>query len=169
MRVSERDIISRLQAALPGVEVRPVDGAKEATLLVPVDALLEVATWLRDQAAYDYLSNLTGVDRGERFEVVYHLYGMGRGGGPLVLKVDGPWEEAEVPSVVGIWPAAEFQEREVYDLLGISFPGHPDLRRLLLWDGFPGHPLRKSFENRTVCHAEMRATMSDDEVPNAAN
>jgi NADH:ubiquinone oxidoreductase subunit C len=169
VRVSEHDIISRLQAALPGVEVQPVEGAKDPTLLVPAGALIEVATWLRDEAAYDYLSNLTGVDRGERFEVVYHLYGMGRGGGPLVLKVEAPWDEAEVPSVVSIWPAAEFQEREAFDLLGISFPGHPDLRRILLWDGFPGHPLRKGFENRTVPHAEMLATMSDEEVPHAAN
>ena len=84
-----------------------------------------------------------------------------------MLKVTGPWEEPTVPSVVGVWPAAEFQEREIYDLLGITFSGHPDLRRILLWDGFPGHPLRKTFENRPVPHAEMLATMSGEEVPHA--
>ncbi len=165
--MSEQDTISRLQAALPGVALQPVDGAKDPTYLVDVAMLPRVAAWLRDQAGFDYLSNVTGVDRGERFEVVYHLYSTVRGGGPLVLKVSGPWERAEVPSLVSIWPSAEFQEREIYDLLGISFSGHPDLRRILLWDGFPGHPLRKAFENRTVSNAEMLATMSDSEVPHA--
>lgn len=165
--MSEQETISRLQAALPGVALQPVDGAKDPTYLVDVAALARVAAWLRDQAGFDYLSNVTGVDRGERFEVVYHLYSTVRGGGPLVLKVSGPWERAEVPSLVSIWPSAEFQEREIYDLLGISFRGHPDLRRILLWDGFPGHPLRKAFENRTARNAEMLATMSDSEVPHA--
>lgn len=167
--MSEHDIISRLQAALPDVHLEPVEGAKDPTFVVAADALLEVSAWLRDQAAYDYLSNVTGVDRGERFEVIYHVYSMGAGGGAIVLKVSGPWDKAEVPSVVSVWPAAEFQEREIFDLLGISFAGHPDLRRILLWDGFPGHPLRKGFENRTVSNAEMLATMHGEEVPHAEN
>lgn len=166
--MSEPDTISRLKAALPDVSIQPVEGAKDPTFLVEGD-LLKAAAWLRDEAGYDLLSNVTGVDRGERFEVVYHLYSTTRGGGALVLKVSGPWETAEVPSLVGIWPAAVFQEREVYDLLGIAFAGHPDLRRILLWDGFPGHPLRKSFENKTFAHAELRATMTSDEVPHAEN
>jgi len=165
--VSEHEAVSRLEAALPGVHLQPVEGAKDPTYLVDATALTQVASWLRTRAGYDYLSNVTGVDRGERFEVVYHFYSTVRGGGPLVLKVSGPWEKAEVPSLVGQWPAAEFQEREIYDLLGICFPGHPDLRRILLWDGFPGHPLRKTFENRTASNAEMLATMSDSEVPHA--
>jgi len=167
--VSENDTISRLQAALPDSPIQPVEGSKDPTFLVEGKDLLRIARWLRDEAGYDYLSAVTGVDRGERFEVVYHLYSMKRGGGPLVLKVSGPWEDASVPSVVGIWPSAEFQEREIYDLLGISFAGHPDLRRIMLWDGFPGHPLRKSFQNRTVAHAEMLATMKSEEVPHAEN
>ena len=167
--MSEQDTIARLQPAIPEAGARPVAEAKDPTWQVEVAALPQVAGWLRDQAGYDYLSNVTGVDRGERFEVVYHLYSTARGGGPLVLKVSGPWEQPEVPSVVGIWPAAEFQEREVFDLLGIRFPGHPDLRRILLWDGFPGHPLRKTFENRPVPHAEMLATMHGEEVPHAEN
>jgi NADH-quinone oxidoreductase subunit C len=167
--MSEQDIISHLQAALPDVDVEVVEGTQDPTYRVPAGALIEVATWLRDHAAYDYLSNVTGVDRGERFEVVYHLYSMGGGGGPLVLKVTGAWERAEVPSVVSVWPSADLQEREIYDLLGISFAGHPDLRRIFLWDGFPGHPLRKTFENRTVSNAEMRATMTGEEVPHVEN
>ncbi len=164
--MSEQDTISRLQSAL-GVEAQPVEGAKDPTFLVAARDLLGALAWLRREAAYDYLSNVSGVDRGERFEVVYHLYSMGRGGGPLVLKVSGAWEEPTLPSVTGIWPSAEFQEREIYDLLGISFAGHPDLRRIFMWDGFPGHPLRKSFENHTNTNAEMLATMSGEEVPHA--
>jgi len=166
--VSENDTMSRLQAALSGVKVQPVEGARDATFVVEGD-LCAAAAWLRDEAGFDYLSNVTGVDRGEGFEVVYHLYSTGRGGGPLVLKVCGSWEQPEVPSLVEVWPSAELQEREVYDLLGIRFAGHPDLRRILLWEGFPGHPLRKSFENKTVAHAEMRATMTSEEVPDAEN
>jgi NADH:ubiquinone oxidoreductase subunit C len=168
MHVSESDTISRLQAALPGVHIEPVEGAKDPTFLVEVDSLLQVAAWLRDQAGYDYLSGVAGVDRGERFEVVYHLYST-RGGGALVLKVSRPWDVPEVPSLVGIWPAANLLEREAYDLLGITFTGHPDLRRILLWEGFPGHPLRKTFENKTFAHAEMQATMTSEEVPHAEN
>lgn len=166
--MSESDIISRLQAALPQARMQPVEGAKDPTFLVEGD-LLAAAAWLRAEGGYDYLSGVTGVDRGNHFEVVYHLYSSKRGGGPLVLKVAGPWEQAEVPSLVGIWPAAELQEREAYDLLGITFVGHPDLRRILLWEGFPGHPLRKSFENRMIAHAEMRATMTGEEVPHDEN
>lgn len=165
--MTEQDSIARLQAALPEVQVQPVEGTKDPTFLVAAAGLVAAATWLRDQAGYDYLSSVTGVDRGQQFEVVYHLYSMAQGGGPLVLKVTGSWEEPTVPSVVGVWPAAEFQEREIYDLLGITFSGHPDLRRILLWDGFPGHPLRKTFENHPVPHAEMLATMSGEEVPHA--
>jgi len=165
--VSESDTISRLQAALPDARVQPVEGAKDPTFLVEGD-LLQAAAWLRAEGGYDFLSSVTGVDRGDHFEVVYHLYRT-QGGGPLVLKVAGPWEKAEVPSLVGVWPAAELQEREAYDLLGITFLGHPDPRRILLWEGFPGHPLRRSFENKTFAHAEMRATMTSDEVPHAEN
>ena len=167
--MSEHDTISRLQAAFPGLDVQSVEGAKDPTLVIPVGELPRVAAWLRDKAGYNYLSNVTGVDRGERFEVIYHLYSIERGGGPLVLKVTGPWDKAEVPSVVGIWPAAQFQEREVYDLLGVFFPGHPDLRRIFLWDGFPGHPLRKTYQNRTMPHAEVLPTMTGEEVPHAEN
>lgn len=161
--MSESEILTRLQAAL-GINLRPVEGARDPTYAVAASDLLSVADWLR-KAGYDYLSNVTGVDRGEGFEIVYHLYSTQRGGGPLVLKVGGRWDEPRVPTVTGIWPSAEFQEREVFDLLGIAFSGHPDLRRILLWEGFPGHPLRKNFENTTRPHGEMLATMRDEEVP----
>ncbi len=115
--------------------------------IVAADHLLEVARALRDELGYDYLSSLTGVDylpQG-KMEVVYHLYRT-VGGPGLVLKVQAPRADVvEVPSITSIYPGAEFQEREAWDLLGIRFTGHPDLRRILMWEGFAGHPLRKDW------------------------
>jgi NADH-quinone oxidoreductase subunit C len=93
----------------------------------------------------DYLNNLTAVDRLDYFEVVYHLSSLTHNHS-LVLKTkcfgrDNP----SVPSVVGLWRGADFQEREVYDLMGIAFSGHPNLKRILLWEGYPGHPLRRDY------------------------
>lgn len=108
--------------------------------------LVQVARVLRDESGYAYLSSVTGVDylpQG-RMEVVYHLYRI-EGGGALALHVQVPRESPSVPSLVGVFPGAEFQEREAWDLLGIRFEGHPDLRRILLWDGFAGYPLRKDW------------------------
>ncbi|MGQ9503088.1 MAG: NADH-quinone oxidoreductase subunit NuoB, partial [Anaerolineae bacterium] len=119
-------------------------------LVVQPAHLVEVATYLRDtpDLDYDLLSNLTGVDylgRDPRFEVVYHVYSTSRGGGPLVLKARVPEENPELPSLVSVWPSANLQEREVWDLFGIRFTGHPNLKRILLWEGFYGHPLRKNW------------------------
>ncbi|MDP3721929.1 MAG: NADH-quinone oxidoreductase subunit C [Candidatus Omnitrophota bacterium] len=80
-----------------------------------------------------------------RIEVVYHLYSMAKKHGPVALKVRVPRSHPVVPSVTPIWRGAEFQEREVYDLFGVTFEGHPDLRRILMWEGFDGHPLRKDY------------------------
>ncbi|HEY8418735.1 MAG TPA: NADH-quinone oxidoreductase subunit C [Limnochordales bacterium] len=100
--------------------------------------------------AFDYLSDVTAVDyiaQGQ-FQVVYHLVSMGvdaRRRGKLRVKIDVPRDNPRVPSVVDIWPTANFHEREVYDLMGIVFEGHPDLRRILLREDWVGHPLRKDY------------------------
>ena len=114
--------------------------------LVPADKLVEVATALRDEFGYDYLSSVTGTDYlpEGKMEAVYHLY-RSTGGSSLVLKAQAPRDNAVVPSLVSVYPGAEFQERETWDLLGIRFEGHPDLRRILTWEGFQGHPLRKDW------------------------
>ncbi len=111
--------------------------------LVEPDRLLETARALRASLGYDYLSSVTGVDYlpDGKMEVVYHLYSMAGGKG-MLLKTQVPREAAVVPSLVPVYPGAELQEREAWDLLGIRFEGHPDLRRVLLWEGFAGHPLR---------------------------
>lgn len=114
--------------------------------LVDADAFIEVAKYLRDELGYDYLSSVTGVDYYPEnyMESVYHFFRT-TGGPALVLKVQTPRDNAVVPSLVSIYPGAEFQEREAWDLLGIRYEGHPDLRRILMWEGFAGHPLRKDW------------------------
>lgn len=115
--------------------------------LVDKNHLLEVATALRDEFGYDYLSSVTGVDYlpEEMMEVVYQLYKTSGGSG-VMFKVQVPRKDPiEVPSMVSVYPGAEFQEREAWDLLGIKFTGHPDLRRIFMWEGFAGFPLRKDW------------------------
>ncbi|PWB53025.1 MAG: NADH-quinone oxidoreductase subunit NuoD [Anaerolineales bacterium] len=115
--------------------------------LVKPELLLSTMQRLRDDLGYDYLSSVTGVDYlpENKMEVVYHLR-KSTGGSPLVLKVQLDRQCPVVSSVVPVYPGAEFQEREAYDLLGIKFEGHPDLRRILTWEGFSGHPLRKDWK-----------------------
>ncbi len=114
--------------------------------IVEAEHLRAFAKALRDDYGYDYLASLTGVDYlpEGKMEVVYHVY-KSTGGPGLVFKVQVPRENPVVPSIVDIYPGANFQEREAWDLLGIRFEGHPNLRRILLWEGFWGHPLRKDW------------------------
>jgi len=121
---------------------------RDASVTVPPAALVEVCRHCRSEPAlaFDCLSNLSGVDYPKRevIQVVYHLYSYTHRHA-FVLKVDAPRDAPAVPSVAGIWSHAEWQEREVFDLLGVAFEGHPDLRRLLMPEDWPGHPLRKDF------------------------
>lgn len=116
-------------------------------LMVKADKIIEVAETLRDELGFNYLSSVTGVDQIEdgKMEVVYHTYNVDKGGSAVVLHVQVDRDEATVPSLVPVYPGADFQEREAWDLLGIRFEGHPDLRRILTWDEFHGHPLRKDW------------------------
>jgi len=116
--------------------------------IVKKEALLEVATALRDEFNFDLLSTVTGVDyiADNKMEVVYHAFRT-TGGPGLVFRVQvDRVDPIEVPSMVGIWPGAEYQEREAWDLLGIRFTDHPDLRRILMWEGFEGFPLRRDYK-----------------------
>ena len=112
----------------------------------PAD-LREVANVCRTDLSFDYLLDITSIDNfGEepRFELIYHLYSM-RHGVHLRLKLKVPEEIGPVDTVSDIWPTANWHEREAYDMMGIKFAGHPDLRRILMWDGYPFFPLRKDF------------------------
>lgn len=115
--------------------------------IVQPENLVQVAQALKDEMGYDYLSSVTAVDYlpENKMEVVYHFYRT-TGGGALVLKTQVDRENPVVPSLTPLFPGAEFQEREAWDLLGIRFENHPDLRRILTWEGFYGHPLRKDWK-----------------------
>jgi len=127
-----------------GVEAQVAFG--ELTLIAGRDSIIEVLTALKERFGFQQLLDLCGVDfpdREERFEVVYHLLSMTRNARVRVkLTTD---EVQPVPSVVGVFPCADWFEREAFDMYGILFSGHPDLRRLLTDYGFQGHPLRKDF------------------------
>jgi NADH-quinone oxidoreductase subunit C len=148
--------------------------AQSSLLVSPADALA-VASHLRDesQLGLDTCSNVTGVDWPERedktkvkqlvdgvekevevvrlrpgyLEVVYHLYSMGQKHGPVILRqrTANRGEGCSVASLTPVWRGCEFQEREVYDLFGVHFAGHPDQRRILMWDGYKDHPMRKDY------------------------
>ncbi|MBI5563889.1 MAG: NADH-quinone oxidoreductase subunit D [Chloroflexi bacterium] len=112
------------------------------------DKLVEAATFIRDELGYDYLSSVTGVDypAANECEVVYHVYSTRHSGPPLVFKARTPRDNAVVPTLENVWPGADFQEREAWDLMGIKFEGHHNLKRILMWEGFEGHPLRKDWK-----------------------
>src|SRR6478672_12163367 len=111
----------------------------ETTYAIAASDLREIAKFCRDELSFDYLLDITSVDNfGEepRFDIVYELYSMSAAI-HLRLKVHLSEEEGEVPTISDIWPTANWHEREVYDMMGIRFSGHPDLRRILMWDGYP--------------------------------
>jgi len=119
----------------------------ETTYTILPKDLREVAKFCRDELSFDYLIDITSIDNfGEepRFEIVYELYSMTLAV-HLRLKLRVSEEEGAVDTVSDIWPTANWHEREIYDMMGIKFNGHPDLRRILMWDGYPFFPLRKEF------------------------
>ena len=140
------NILDTLAARYEG-DVRIDDRKGYEGLVVEAQQLLPLAKSLKGEFGYDYLSSVTGVDYlpEDRMEVVYHLY-RSAGGPALVLKVQTGRADSSVPSLTPVYPGADFQEREAWDLLGIRFPGHPYLKRILMWEGFEGHPLRKDWQ-----------------------
>lgn len=136
-----------LQERFPG-DVAADARENYAGVVVSADKLVEVATAVRDEFGFNYLSSVTGVDLIDdgKLEAVYHAYSIEQGGGPLTFRAQTDRDDPHIPSLVSVWPGADFQEREAYDMFGIHFDGHPDLRRILTWDGFNGYPLRKDWK-----------------------
>ncbi len=136
------DLVDRFPEFVSNDERKGYDG-----YLINTGDLVEFASIVRDEYGYDFLSSVTGVDYlpDNLMEVVYHVY-RSTGGPALVYKVQVPRENPSVPSLVSVYPGAAFQEREAWDLLGIHFENHPNLKRILMWEGFHGHPLRKDWE-----------------------
>jgi NADH-quinone oxidoreductase subunit C/D len=172
-------VLSALKKRFPGA----IQPAEYEGLVVRPDRLVDVAGFLRDELDYTYLALVSGADYPEptvqfpaRFEAIYHIFRSE--GGALTLHVHADRDAPSVPSVVSVWPAASVHERETWDLMGIHFDGHPDLRRILLWEGYEGHPLRKDwrevyyeedkkpFSNR---HPEGRPVWAEERAPLGRN
>ena len=144
MAVDLGAIEAQLNKAFPGAVVDR-DGR---WLVLDVGQLAETATYLRDKMGFDFLTHLSASDYPDRLEVVYNLYSTrpDQQGPGIPFKVRVPDRiSPSVPSMAKIWPSANFQEREVWDMFGVRFNGHPNLKRILLWEGFEGHPLRKDW------------------------
>ncbi|MEO0793950.1 MAG: NADH-quinone oxidoreductase subunit C [Verrucomicrobiota bacterium] len=143
----DNKIVEEIIAKFDGATIR--ESLDHPAANVPSDLLPSVALWLRDECSYDLLMDVTAIDFGEdaspRFTGVYHFASTAKNE-YLRLASDCPDDvEPELPSLAQIFPAADWHERESYDLMGIHYRNHPDLRRILMWDDYPYHPLRKEF------------------------
>ena len=140
------DLIAALTPLVPGVAFEAAPSADFATIYVPASGLVQACTVLRDHFGFEVLVEVTAVDyhpRAPRFEVVYHLLSIAKLN-RVRLKVRAGDGEG-VPTIQNVWSAAGWPEREVWDMFGIPFDGHPDLRRILMPDDWQGHPQRKDF------------------------
>jgi NADH-quinone oxidoreductase subunit C len=145
--VAANDLFESLSTAFGEKLSQRTEFRGETSFTISPADLREVANVCRTDLSFDYLLDITSIDNfGEepRFELIYHLYSM-RHGVHLRLKLKVPEEIGPVDTVSDIWPTANWHEREAYDMMGIKFTGHPDLRRILMWDGYPFFPLRKDF------------------------
>ena len=149
MALTAAAVEARLRERFADVPFRRQEGpaVRDHTVHLPADRLVEVCTFLRDDPGLDFamLTWVGGIDwlpRDPRFEVVYHLLSISNNQ-RFVLKVDVADENPRVPTVCGVWPTANWHERETFDFYGIRFTGHPDLTRILLPDDWEGWPLRK--------------------------
>ena len=142
-----QDLLASLGKLLGGKLQEKMEFRGESTFVILPSDLREVAKFCKDELSFDYLIDITSVDNfGEepRFELVYELYSMTLAI-HLRLKLRVSEDQGEAPTVSDIWPTANWHEREIFDMMGIRFTDHPDLRRILMWDGYPYFPLRKEF------------------------
>jgi NADH-quinone oxidoreductase subunit C len=141
------DVIAAVQGRFPSASPRA--SADHPALNVPPGEAIAALRHLRDEAGYDFLVDLTAIDgsaeQSPRFTVVWHLYSRTRHA-YIRLAADCADDRAPaMPTATGLWPGANWHEREAFDMFGIRFEGHPDLRRILMWEGYPYFPLRKEF------------------------
>ncbi|HTL58055.1 MAG TPA: NADH-quinone oxidoreductase subunit C [Candidatus Limnocylindrales bacterium] len=146
--VTALGLAQKLKARFEGLISEPTEFRAEITLrLSDIQRIAEICSYAKTELGFDYLVDITSLDNyGEdpRFTLVYHLYGYGHLK-YLRLKGNVSEEAAEVPTLTGVWRTADWHEREIYDMMGIRFKGHPDLRRIIMWEGYPYFPLRKDF------------------------
>lgn len=138
-----RELAERIAGQFPGSVIDITD----ADVFIDRERVLDVCRFLRDDPDlwFNYLVAVTSVDYIDYFEVVYRLVSIKHNHAAVLKTRAYEREEPTVPSVVEVWKGAELQEREVYDLMGVRFEGHPNMKRIMLWEGFEGHPLRKDF------------------------
>jgi len=142
-QLTGEELSERVGAAVPDSVVASDDGV----LFVEPAKIADVAGFMKSDSRLDFnfLNSISAVDYINHFEVVYHLTSMNKHHTAIVkTRLDGR-DELALPSVYHLWRGADFQEREIWDLMGISFSGHPNLKRIMLWEGFDGHPLRKDY------------------------
>jgi NADH-quinone oxidoreductase subunit C len=148
MATSATDLSGQLLSRFPGQVTGPVEFRGEVSLTVsPAEVMPEICRFAKESLGFDYLVDIASIDHygdDPRFTVVYELYGLGHRV-HLRLKTSVSEAVAELPTVSGVWRTADWHEREIYDMMGLRFRGHPDLRRILMWEGYPYHPLRKDF------------------------
>jgi NADH-quinone oxidoreductase subunit C len=146
--VSALEFAQKIKARFGDVISEPTEFRGEITLEIRnAERIVEVCEFAKKELGFKYLVDISSIDNyGEdpRWTVVYHLRGLAHGG-ELRLKTSVSEEKSELPSVIGVWRTANWHEREIYDMMGIRFRGHPDLRRILMWEDYPYFPLRKDF------------------------
>jgi NADH-quinone oxidoreductase subunit C len=156
----DNDLVKRYKEKFGPAILEAWTDRKQAILVVARELLVEIAMYSRDDEKFDWLSDLTAVDwpkRERRFDVVLNMYSFEKNE-RLRLKVQATADE-RVPSVQGVWSTANWMEREVYDMFGVVFEGHPDLKRILLPDEWQGHPLRKDYDILTQDTAWVRENL----------
>jgi len=141
--LNTKEVATKLSQKVPGSVVQPAGEA----VLVDKAHILGVATYLKEapEFDFDFLADITGADYYDYFEVVYHLTSFNKNHRLIVKTRISERGNPTLDSVTGLWRGADFQEREIYDLMGIAFQGHPNLKRIFLWEGFVGYPLRKEY------------------------
>jgi NADH-quinone oxidoreductase subunit C len=146
--VTALELANQIKTKFGDLISEPVEFRDEITIrLADAERIAEVCAFAKKELQFDYLVDITSIDNyGEdpRFTIVYHLYGYGHRC-HLRLKTDVSEEKSELPTITSVWRTADWHEREIYDMMGIRFRGHPDLRRILMWEGYPYFPLRKDF------------------------
>lgn len=142
-----KQVVEKLKGEFGVLVLSDAEYRDETTVTVDCGEIVKICTFLRDECGYNFLSDLCGVDylgRTPRFEVVYNMYNLTTKN-RLRVKVQVEEQNACVDTVSGVWSTANWHERECWDLMGISFNNHPDLRRILMADDWVGHPLRKDY------------------------
>ncbi len=146
--MSANEFAKQLKTRFAELLSEPVEFRGETTLVVAeAERIAEIGLFCKKELGFDYLVDVSSLDNygtDPRWTVVYHLYGYGHHC-HLRLKTDVSEEKSELPTVTSVWRTADWHEREIYDMMGIRFRGHPDLRRILMWEGYPYFPLRKDF------------------------